>query len=169
MLKNLHIFQANRCGRRATISPASNAKKLRIFQANLRGGRAMISPASNAKKTTFFSFFLDKTASRKMLIPWNWATLAKNIFYIKMTRWYVCIFSFLFSFAKKITHIEKKHANLKTTNISEDRSLKFWFFKWRAAHVLACLWIRRYLSAFFNCLRKTDWICLFIFIAIFLN
>ena len=61
-------------------------------------------------------FFLDITASRKTLVSWNWATLAKNIFYIKMTKWNLCIFSYLFSFAENITHIEKKYAQKITPN-----------------------------------------------------
>ena len=55
----------------------------------------------------FSSFFLDKTTSRKTLISWNWATLAQNIFYIKMTGKNVRIFSFFFYFVKKTTHWEK--------------------------------------------------------------
>ena len=49
-----------------------------------------------------------RTASRKTGISWNWATLAKNVFYIKMIRRNVRNFSFLFSIAMNITHIEKK-------------------------------------------------------------
>ena len=45
-----------------------------------------------------------------MLISWNWATLAKNVFYIKRIRRKVQIFSYKFDLLKKRTNIKKKRA-----------------------------------------------------------
>ena len=67
---------------------------------------------------------LKKLRIFRTLISWNWATLAKNIFYIKMTGKNVCIFSFLFSYAKNTTHIEKNQSEASQPSIQDSSNGK---------------------------------------------
>ena len=57
-----------------------------------------------------------KNCLQKNAIILKLSKISQKYIYIKMTRRNVCIFSFLFSFAKNITHIEKKHAKLNRVN-----------------------------------------------------
>ena len=56
----------------------------------------------------FRQILCSKTASSKTQISWNWGTLPKNVFYMKMIRRNVCIFPYKFHLLKKMNPYFKK-------------------------------------------------------------
>ena len=67
-----------------------------IFKAKAKKSRSFFTslPPNNM-------WLWSKTASRKTQISWNWATLPKNVFYMKMIRRNMCIFTYKFHLLKK--------------------------------------------------------------------